>query len=507
MPISLSPSSSHTLLTLALTTALVGSLRAQCTYSWPTSSFGPGANDAVTALTSLANGDLAAGGRFTSIGGTASNRIAQWNGSAWASLGTGMNADVYTLLPLPTGELAAAGLFTTAGGITTNCIARWNGTAWSGFGNGIDALAPFGANVQALALLPNGDLIAAGSFNAASGVATANIARWNGTAWSALGTGTNGPVRGLAVAANGDLYATGSFTQAGGLGANSIARWNGTAWSALGTGLGIFGGDALAFLPNGNLVAGGIFVTAGGVAANRIAQWNGTTWSAIGTGMNNAVTTLRTLANGDLIAGGLFTTAGGVAVNRIARWNGTAWSAFGTGADATVHELAQANNGDLVVGGEFQNTNGVANSRLGRVVSSCAPQAVALGTGCAGSGGFNSLAVTHWPLIGSTFRASSTGMPAFAFVLAITGFTSTALPINLALPQGLPGCTLYANLDLVDILLPVAGGAHSSLALGNTPALVGATIFHQHVPLELDLSGNITAISSTNALQLTVGTF
>ena len=37
--------------------------------------------------------------------------------------------------------------------------------------------------------------------------------------------------------------------------------------------------------------------------------------------------------------------------------------------------------------------------------------------------------------------------------------------------------------------------------------VVGVVLFHQHFGLELDLVGNLTGISSTNALQLTVGTF
>ena len=41
------------------------------------------------------------------------------------------------------------------------------------------------------------------------------IAKWNGTAWSALGTGVNGFVYALAVAGT-DVYAGGFFTTAGG---------------------------------------------------------------------------------------------------------------------------------------------------------------------------------------------------------------------------------------------------------------------------------------------------
>ena len=70
------------------------------------------------------------------------------------------NGDVLVLRTLADGQLIAGGSFTTAGGQATNCIARWDGANWHGLGNGVDALLPFGANVQALAVLPNGDVLA-----------------------------------------------------------------------------------------------------------------------------------------------------------------------------------------------------------------------------------------------------------------------------------------------------------------------------------------------------------
>jgi len=117
----------------------------------------------------------------------------------------------------------------------------------------------------------------------------------------------------------GDLVAGGGFTTAGGVAANRIARWNGSAWSALGSGM---NGEvtALAVMPNGDLVAGGWFTTAGGVPANRVARWNGSAWSALGSGMNDWVYALAVMPSGDLLAGGNFTTAGGVAASRIARF-------------------------------------------------------------------------------------------------------------------------------------------------------------------------------------------
>jgi hypothetical protein len=59
------------------------------------------------------------------------------------------------------------------------------------------------------------DLYAGGGFTMAGGVAATNIAKWDGTNWSALGSGMNHGVSALAVSGN-ELYAGGSFTTAGG---------------------------------------------------------------------------------------------------------------------------------------------------------------------------------------------------------------------------------------------------------------------------------------------------
>jgi hypothetical protein len=124
-----------------------------------------------------------------------------------------------------------------------------------------------------------------------------------------------GYVYALAVS-GGTLYAGGWFTTAAGNPANYIAQWNGSSWSALGSGMG--GGDGngpyvFALAVSGNtLYAGGSFTTAGGNAATNIAQWNGSSWAPLGSGMNNLVSALAVSGN-TLYAGGDFTTAGGKA--------------------------------------------------------------------------------------------------------------------------------------------------------------------------------------------------
>jgi hypothetical protein len=184
-------------------------------------------------------------------------------------------------------------------------------------------------------------LYVGGYIATAGGVAVNFIARWDGSSWSALsgpwGTGTSESVRALAVWDDGSgpaLYAGGAFPTAGGVTVNGIARWDGTAWSALsgpaGTGangvvaaLGAVGDDG----GRPALYAGGWLTTAGGVTVNRVARWDGTSWSALsgpaGVGANGEVYTLLGLDHGGgpvLYAGGPFTAAGGQPSSHLAAW-------------------------------------------------------------------------------------------------------------------------------------------------------------------------------------------
>jgi hypothetical protein len=80
------------------------------------------------------------------------------------------------------------------------------------------------------------------------------------------------------------LYAAGRFVVAGSLPSRGIARWDGSSWSALGSGMD-YSVHALGVFDAGSgpvLYAGGQFTTAGGGAASQIAQWDGSTWAAVG---------------------------------------------------------------------------------------------------------------------------------------------------------------------------------------------------------------------------------
>ena len=331
------------------------------------STFGSGINTTtiyailVFAVTVDDAGNLYVGGEFSGVGNLPATNIVEWNGSTWLALGTGIgpaNSEVETLTTDHAGNLYAGGSFTNAGGVMVNNIAEWNGTTWSALGSGISG----GYGVYGLTTDSAGNLYAAGSFTTAGGITVNNIAKWNGNTWSALGTGLSnsdpyaslygGP---LIFDHAGRLYVGGAFIAAGGVTATNIAEWNGSSWSALGSG--IEGGSdfvsSLAVDAANHLYAGGSFTTAGGIVASNIAEWDGTSWTAVGSGMNGEVISLAIDPAGNLYAGGLFTIAGGLPANYIAKWDGTAWSALGSGMNYAVTSLATDQAGRLYLGGVF----------------------------------------------------------------------------------------------------------------------------------------------------------
>jgi hypothetical protein len=170
----------------------------------------------------------------------------------------------------------------------------------------------------------------------------------------------NGIVYALAVAPNGDIYAGGVFTTAGGTTVNGIAKWNGTAWSALSSG--VAGGTAtvyaIAIDQNGLVYLGGDFDTAGGVTVNNIACWNGQAFTALGSGTNNTVYGLMISEEGLLYAGGLFSTAGGIALNDLmAVWNGSTWAHVDINLEVGAYILCFLSDKDnLYIGGSYQGT-------------------------------------------------------------------------------------------------------------------------------------------------------
>ena len=371
-----------------------------------------GMNSTVRAVT-VFNGNLIAGGDFTTAGGVSTSRIAKWNGTSWSSLGSGMNSTVRALI-VYNNELYAAGSFTNAGGVTANRIAKWNGSSWSSLGLGLNGSA-YSLEIY------NNSLIVGGYFSTAGGITVNNIAKWNGS-WSALGTGTNSTVFALTVYSN-KLVAGGAFQTVGGVPVNKIATWDGNNWFSLGNGLDNGTVYSLSVYSN-DLIVGGSFTYASGVSANRIAKWNGSSWSPLGSGTSASVYAFSQYL-GNLYVGGSFTTAGGLFVNRVARWNGSAWSGIG-GVNSTVQSLG-VYDANLILGGYFTVSGGsVSTSRIAKW--GAVPIAPTLISPANGSTGISLTPTLNWNDIPNAFDygVQLTNDPNFlTLVINVNGLTNS----------------------------------------------------------------------------------
>src|SRR5580765_8468778 len=117
--------------------------------------------------------DVYIGGDFTSVGNVLATDIAKWDGQTWSALGSGMNASgqafVYRMAVAPNGDIYAGGQFTSAGGINATNVAKWNGVAWSPLGLGIGNPPPSNIPVMAMAL-SGSNLYVGGGFTNAGGL-------------------------------------------------------------------------------------------------------------------------------------------------------------------------------------------------------------------------------------------------------------------------------------------------------------------------------------------------
>lgn len=322
-----------------------------CVKNW--TSLTSGTNGEVWALAVIGT-DLYVGGNFTTAGGNTANHIAKWDGSAWSPLVSanngvnGINGMVSALTVIGT-DLYVGGWFTSAGGIPALNIAKWDGSNWTALGSGISAVGA----INALTVMGNDIYATSYISDSALGGPGHIIAKWNGSSWSHFSTMNDYVSTFLVDGTN--LYAGGQFTMIGTVAANHIAKWDGTNWLALGSGTDYYiGGSGLQMLA-GKLYVGGKFSTAGGNAANHIASWNGTNWASFvngsNIGMDNSVEGFAVIGS-DLYASGSFLNAVGVSAHNVARWNGTVWSPLGTGMNDGVWRLAVVGS-DLYAGGIF----------------------------------------------------------------------------------------------------------------------------------------------------------
>jgi trimeric autotransporter adhesin len=241
-------------------------------------------------------------------------------------------------------------------------IARFDGSRWNSLGNsGTGNLSSIGNTVADMVVIGSDLYVGGGFINVAYNNTTLSaadwVARWNlNSGWSAVVSAgsTNGPLNSsvTALATDGtNLYAGGNFTSANNNGvqipeARYIARWDGTSWSALGSGGAGVGalGSAVQDLTfgNGALYVAGYFMTAsnngaGVPAAGYVARWNGSDWASLGSnGANGSPLSdsawALALSGSNLYVGGAFTTVSNYGTNLP---NAAHLAVYGLNADIT----------------------------------------------------------------------------------------------------------------------------------------------------------------------------
>ncbi len=303
---------------------------------------------AITNLAINSKGTLYAAGTFLrkTNGIYFLNHVARYDGSTWQPLGDpnpvahGLIGTIRAIARGPNGTIYVGGEFYQAGNAFLRNIAKWDGTCWTALGSGVDD------DVYAMATDSKGNLYVAGDFSRAGEIWAPGIAKWDGVSWSALGF-HGGSERTLAVDSHDILYASG-YCEVNGKMYGCIQRWDGSNWSILGPGISGRSINAIAVDNAGNVYAGGFYLKVDGTHDYGVARWDGRSWSAVGldSGKWNYIKALAIDKKGDLYAIGAITTS-----VTLAQWDGIEWHFFpSTGSPNT---LAADKDGNVYIGGNF----------------------------------------------------------------------------------------------------------------------------------------------------------
>ena len=271
----------------------------------------------------------------------------------WNALGAGVtssNGRVFDIF-VDGSDVYVGGVFSQVGGISANNIAKWDGSNWSALGSGLEG------GVTAIAKA-GGSIFAAGSLSSAPASALGQVLRWTGSQWVAVGAvAANQSISKLA-SANNDLYVAGQFTAINSVPANYVAKLDTSTgvWSSLGDG--VLGSVLALEVAQGSVYVGGGFASAGGIPVNAIAKWDiaSQTWGALGNGIGPGGISVIKLVGNRLWVGGYFNSSGTQQINKLAIWDGVSWSSAQLlfANDPTVHvDDIDARGNEIFVTGAF----------------------------------------------------------------------------------------------------------------------------------------------------------
>jgi hypothetical protein len=281
-------------------------------------------------------GKVYVGGTFQNAGGNPNaDFLAVWDGVSWGSVcnatGAPITGNVVALQVIGT-TLYIGGTFQNGAGIASADALLACDLNTGAPRSTVAADGDISGPVYALTADSNGVLYAGGGFiNLARNPAADRVAYLDAGGWHAMGSGpapgggaVNDFVRSLAASGTDVYIGTDANDVAGIPQADHVAKWNGSAWSALSANTAGTDGWFPTVTSINSLTTSGVGVYAGGnfqnangdPLADQIAFFDGTSWKTVGSNgagngpLNGNVTALETFG-GQLYAGGSFTGAGG----------------------------------------------------------------------------------------------------------------------------------------------------------------------------------------------------
>lgn len=291
----------------------------------------------------------------------------------------GFNALARKIAIQPDGKILVTGNFTMHRSTTANRIARLNtdGSRDITF----DAGSGFNATTRVALMLPDGKLLAGGSFTTFRGSVANNVAIVNidGTHYTSFYSGISGDfednLQGLSIQSTGKIIATGPKTVL-----RLLSNGNkDTSFTA--TALNEGGASYVSYLfPDDSAIITGDFSTYSGVTTSKLAKINseGVIDTSFTSNMGgsfagtspNIRSIIKTLDN-KLVVVGRFDSFNGVSCKRLARFNldGTpSIPSLGSGFDGgDAYTVVQQSDGKLLVGGSFTSFQGSTQLRLIRL--------------------------------------------------------------------------------------------------------------------------------------------
>ncbi len=359
--------------------------------------FNPGlnANAQVYAVALQTNGQILIGGLFSSISNVPIANVARLNadGSLDATFnpGTAANVGYVNAIAVQTdGKVVIGGVFFSSTGVTQGNLARLNpdGTVDADF----DPNLYVDDAVNAVLVQTNGLILIGGNFGVVDGMLRREIARLNGDGTldfsfdACVAASAGSGATALAMLPNGQILASGNFTFNNNVSRKGIARLSycGELDLSYGSTLGVDTGATaytFALRSDGEVMLGGNFRWYKNISRPGITRL--TSKGAIdfafnpGTGIETGATVFATAlqSDGKVIIGGSFTSYNGQTIYRVARIkpDGSLEAACdpGAGPDNSVSSFAIQSDGKILVAGKFGFFDGMSRNGLARLNGDC----------------------------------------------------------------------------------------------------------------------------------------